>query len=113
MGRMSIGYGAGAGLTDRKLNDKSGTETISLSSSNIPPHSHTISDPGHSHSIDYVSGLLRFPSSGIVYDILYYNGSNKNTTTNQTGITSTNSYGSATPFNVMNPFLVLNYIIKS
>jgi microcystin-dependent protein len=41
-GRVPIGQGRGVGLTNRTLGEAAGTEEITLLSSQIPPHSHTL-----------------------------------------------------------------------
>ncbi|MXO90563.1 phage tail protein [Altererythrobacter aquaemixtae] len=40
-GRTVVGQGTGAGLTPRPLGQRSGTETVTLNSTQIPAHSHT------------------------------------------------------------------------
>lgn len=39
-GRIPVGDGTGAGLTNRVLGQKFGTETVTLTVDNLPPHSH-------------------------------------------------------------------------
>ncbi|BAY64994.1 phage tail collar domain-conataing protein [Calothrix brevissima NIES-22] len=51
-GRGLIGAGQGSGLTNRTLGQSGGQETVTLSTSQIPSHTHGINDPGHSHSIN-------------------------------------------------------------
>ena len=41
-GRVPMGMGAGAGLTNRKIGEKGGTETVTLDVSQIPSHSHPL-----------------------------------------------------------------------
>ena len=40
-GRTPIGQGQGIGLTNRIIGEKIGTETVTMTSSNLPPHTHT------------------------------------------------------------------------
>jgi microcystin-dependent protein len=49
-GRVSVGAGAGAGLTNRALGSKFGEESHTISLTELPVHSHTIPDPGHIHT---------------------------------------------------------------
>src|SRR5262249_6492151 len=49
-GRVSVGSGQGAGLTNRALGAKFGEESHALSVGELPVHSHTIPDPGHIHT---------------------------------------------------------------
>jgi len=48
-GRVLGGVGSGAGLTARTTGAKVGTETHTLTISEMPSHSHDVTDPGHSH----------------------------------------------------------------
>jgi microcystin-dependent protein len=59
-GRVTIGTGAGAGLTNRGLTAKGGSETTVLTVAQLPAHTHTatqpahthyVNDPGHAHSV--------------------------------------------------------------
>ncbi len=54
-GRVLGTLGQGAGLTNRTLGASVGTENHTLSVGEIPSHSHTITDPGHTHT--YVNQL--------------------------------------------------------
>jgi microcystin-dependent protein len=54
-GRVLGTLGQGASLTNRTLGNSVGTETHTLSVGEMPSHSHTITDPGHTHT--YVNQL--------------------------------------------------------
>jgi len=54
-GKTVIGVGAGSGLSNRNVGDSGGEEQHTLSTGEIPSHSH--SDLGHTHSIPLVVGL--------------------------------------------------------
>jgi len=41
-GRVAIGMGSGAGLTNRVVGEKGGTESITITNSNLPMHTHTV-----------------------------------------------------------------------
>lgn len=49
-GRVLGAIGSGTGLTPRNLGDTVGAETHTLTTSEMPSHSHGVTDPGHAHS---------------------------------------------------------------
>lgn len=49
-GRVLGTLGQGTGLTNRILGTSVGAETHTLTTGEIPSHSHTINDPGHTHT---------------------------------------------------------------
>jgi microcystin-dependent protein len=51
-GRVAIGAGQGAGLTNRILGNTLGVESVTLVVSQMPPHTHSINDPGHNHGVN-------------------------------------------------------------
>jgi sugar lactone lactonase YvrE/microcystin-dependent protein len=131
-GRTPIGTGTGSSLTARTLGQTGGAETHTLTTNEMPSHSHSgttatdgvhshgINDPGHSHVYTRPrTQNLGFGNFGNVTDGM----SDFNTTTSVTNITinnsvghthtfNTNATGSGAAHNNMQPFLVVNYIIK-
>jgi len=87
-----------------------GATTVTLTTSNMPAHTHTVTDPTHFHaqggtalniaSGNYVPGGSTIPYAGT------------NTAAASTGI-SINTAGSGTSFNILNPYYALAYIMKS
>ena len=51
-GRSPIGAGSGPALSNRALGSTGGEETHTLSTAEMPYHSHTIVDNGHSHTVN-------------------------------------------------------------
>ena len=106
-GRVGIGAGQSADLTNRIMGEKSGVETHALNVDEMPAHNHGVNDPGHAHSIPIRSE--GFADIGPDDDVSQ--GSGYNTGSSTTGITINNT-GSGLPHNNMQPFLVIRYLIK-
>ncbi len=109
--RQVMGAGSGAGLTSRSLGQTGGEENHTLTINEMPVHNHGVTDPGHAHS--YVNNVgdqntdNAFATQTAADDADY----NQTTGSSTTGI-SINNAGGGQSHNVMDPFLVLNYIIK-
>jgi microcystin-dependent protein len=115
-GRTGIGAGQGLGgaLSNRTLAQTLGEETHTLTVAEMPAHTHSVNDPGHSHSLTYGQAAN---GSGSLLPPRFDAGFNFSTTTQpaHTGITIGSNGGNngvTVPHNVMQPSLVLNYIIK-
>ena len=92
-GRFILGQGQGPNLTNRSLNDISGSENKQLNISEMPSHTHSIYELTDTFPGGYNN----------------HGGTNayKNTSNKQTG-----SVGVGAAFNKMPPFYVLAYIMK-
>ncbi len=115
-GRALVGAGTYTdpvlGSITRTLAESSGAASHVLVTGEMPVHNHTTNDPGHSHTLPYknptpvggvdVTGWV--PNTGVV--------GNFTTSTATTGVT-TNNNGGGGAHNNMQPFLVINYIIKT
>lgn len=122
-GRVPVGAGTGPGLTPRVLGEKGGTENTTLLINQLPAHTHAValtvtvsaSNAQATTSVPAAANSLAAP-----YDILNanpiagYTNTAPNTPLNigggnvagQTAIT-----GGSQPFSIMQPYLVVNYII--
>ncbi len=103
MGRFPLGAGAGAGLTTRTRGEKAGQQAIT----DVPSHDHNLQlDSGASTNTVSVTtsctGERTTASNGLSENYLQ-SANNQSLNVVATGSASVN---------VMNPFLVLNYIIK-
>lgn len=109
-GRTPIGAGDGPGLTSRRQGDIGGAEQHSLSISEMPSHTHTLYDPGHTHrsNIHWLS-----PNGGPIGGgtSIYENAGTDETTRSFTNI-QVNYTGSSAAHNIMQPYGVLQFIIK-
>ena len=99
------------------LGSSAGADSIQLDISNLPRHGHQINDPGHQHPAVFQGTGFAASDGG--------NGNRANfpgtTSVAVTGITvfpslddlGGNPIPGSAPFNITNPFLVLNYIIRA
>lgn len=133
-GRVPVGSGSGAGLTARTRGQASGAETVVLGISNLPSHTHgmthnhptatTNTEPAHSHlppagATHYVysgnnsNAGLSFSAGGVLGGTTGNAGAHSHTVTiSNSSKTETDPAGSGTAVDNMQPYLVVNYIIK-
>lgn len=134
--RALVGMGQGSGLTNRVLAATGGEETHALSIAELAAHTHGgatgnanathnhgVTDPSHQHNSTNGNSFL---TTGATYQQTgagaSWAASNNHTATATTGITvdnaspthnhSISSQGSGTAHQNMQPFLVLNHIVK-
>jgi len=92
-----------------------GSTTATLTTNNLPAHTHTatVTDPGHAHG--YTSPHVNAQNiDGATSFVPYVDGIASTTSSAFTGISVTNSStGSGTSFSVLNPYYALAYIMKS
>jgi len=89
-----------------------GSSSVTLTTNNLPAHTHTLTDPGHFHAqggtaLNISSG--NYAANGGAGAIPY---NTTNTSTATTGITIS-STGGGTSFSVLNPYYALAYIQKA
>jgi microcystin-dependent protein len=111
-GRVPVGKNGG---TFGTLAGTGGAETNTLTANNLPAHTHPITDPGHSH---YNGARIGGGSSGwgTVVNAGYTGGADQPywyTGGSGTGITVNNNSTTNSAVNNLQPYLVLNYIIKA
>lgn len=107
-GRVIGTIGTGSGLSARSLGDTVGAETHTLTVAEMPSHSHTITDPGHSHSIPLQSE--GFADMGPDDDVT--NGSGYNSSISTTGITVNNTGGGGAHNNMQPTIFMGNVFIQ-
>lgn len=96
-GRAIVGQGAGSGLTARSMGATGGAETHTLSTDEMPSHSHNVANTVQKSGLNTPSGL---DNDGSEIDTV------------NTVSTASTSDGGGQAHNNMQPFAVLNYIIK-
>jgi len=119
LGRSLAGAGTGAGLTSRPLATSDGTETHTLSGTELTSHAHGIVDPGHVHYIpsgQYVwiaIGTTPVDNnlSGLTVS-MPYSTSNINYVDARVTDISISAVGSNQPFSIMEPRAYLNIMVK-
>jgi microcystin-dependent protein len=117
-GRVAIGVGAGAGLTNRILGVPGGSETHTLTTSELPAHTHTGTTDATTVSLNDATSVVRAPGGGDNIDISGGGGiSGGNAVSNITADShthtfTTNSTGGGNAHTIMQPYLPLYYIIK-
>lgn len=125
-GRTSIGSGAGSGLTARTLAGTGGEEAHILTTPEMPSHTHTQNAHTHTQDAHSHSGLLPrtydYFSTGsnttgtnvglALGDNTISSTSKTTVATNQNTTATNQNTGGDTAHNNMQPFAVLNKIIK-
>ena len=105
-GRAPMHPGRGPGLTARRLGQRGGTETVTLSEAQMPAHSHTLR--GYDRRGNSAVPTNQFFAEG--RDGIPYNSSTTSNLVSTASNTLQNSGGSQA-HNNLQPFLTMNYII--
>jgi microcystin-dependent protein len=93
-GRVSVTAGTGIGLTNRVLGAVGGEENHLLTLNEIPAHTHT------------------YDKQNGIQNIVAVDGAGITAADDPITVTNTSSAGGGAAHNVMQPFIVLNHIIK-
>jgi microcystin-dependent protein len=113
MGRTPVGTGQGAGLSNYTLGEMTGTETTTLTINNLPPHVHNGSvtvTPRGGNSADDTNATSNWPGQAMnAYaptptPATFMQGPNVISTT-------IGAAGGGQPFEILTPYLTLNYVI--
>lgn len=108
-GRFIVGVGSN-GTTSYSAKDRGGADSITLSSDQLPSHTHAVTDPGHSHTYGYLNPI---GGSGF-YGGSYWGPGNSSGTSesSKTGITL-GSTGGGKSFDNRPIYFALCYIMKT
>lgn len=115
-GRVPLGAGQGAGLTNRTLGQKNGAENVTLNQNQMPMHTHTtqlaISNETGTTNTPTSSDMLAVPANLGPNPVKTYGTA---TTTNKTTISgiTTGTSGSTLPHDNMMPYTTITYIIAT
>ncbi|MCX6915743.1 MAG: tail fiber protein, partial [Verrucomicrobia bacterium] len=112
-GRFVLGSGTGSGLTARSVGQAGGEENHALTTSEMPSHTHGVTDPGHGHNFTFHDSESDGWNGGAfqLTDRTPRNTGAAELLPAFTGI-SLQSNGSNTAHNTMPPFYVLAYIMR-
>jgi microcystin-dependent protein len=122
MGGSAGGGNFGSVVTDNgtivctTLGSKGGSATHILTASEIPAHSHTITDPGHGHNLleaqSPATTALAYPAPGAGPQIGGSMGSGV-VVSNTTGIAATNNNtGGGNAQVILQPTIIVNYLLR-
>jgi microcystin-dependent protein len=106
-GRVPVGQGQGPGLSSYELGEVSGTENTTLLVTNLPQHSHALIATSEAGSTSDPTGAFLGNTGALDRE---YNASGTHVQMNAAAIGLS---GGSQPFNNLQPFVVLNYIIAA
>jgi microcystin-dependent protein len=99
----SFPLGAGAAA----LGSSGGSDSVTLTTSELPAHTHSITDPGHAHT---TLATASTNTTGTDPGDVTTGGMTGSATT---GITGTNSTGSGNSFSILPPYAAVVWMIKT
>jgi microcystin-dependent protein len=119
-GRFLLGEGNGDNLTNRAVNTKGGEETITIEANNLPKHNHSgTSDTDGAHNHKYHSPDGRNGAAGVHNNDKWFYSGKEATSTDNSGAhshsftTTDNDAHEKIAIDIMPPYYVIKYIIKS
>ena len=106
-GRLPMSQGNGAGLTPRVMGEAAGTENVSILTSNLPSHNHTLAVDGNAGGKTNPGSNFLGTVAGNATEKMYSAGpSNATMAPSAIGLT-----GSSIPLGILPPYLVVNFCI--
>jgi len=107
-GRGPVGVGNGAGLTPIVLGEQAGLQSVTLITSNLPPHNHPVNCDNNASSATTPGGNIPGLAGDRSATMTVYSNAAPNAQMNpqMCGVT-----GGGVPFSNADPFLGLNFII--
>jgi len=107
-GRLPVHQGPGPGLTERRMGQRYGSEKVTLSTNEIPPHNHPMQGSNDQANSASVKDHL---VANIYPDITYISDATDLNRLRTFRDDATETTGSDAPHENRMPFLCLNYII--
>lgn len=109
-GRVANHFGQGPGLSNYTQGEASGTETVTLLSTEIPAHNHPVYANNTTGNTNSPEGAILAAFGTSLPPEGPYTSGNPNTTLGANAVGPT---GGSQPHNNLSPFLTLNYIIAT
>lgn len=109
-GRVPMHWGQGPGLTPYLWGQQAGSESVTLTSVQLPPHAHTFAVPGVTAPGNTSNVGTGQVLAGVNSTVKPYSTSNPDTTL-KPGITG--ATGASQPVSVMQPYLSVTFIIAT
>lgn len=106
--RGPVGNGNGPGLTPITLGEQAGAQWVTLLTSNLPAHNHTVACDNTGQTSTAPSGLIPGVSNDRTTSLPVYSGNPANAQMNPA---MCGAAGGSQPFTNSDPFLGLNFII--
>lgn len=114
-GRVAVGTGTGPGLPNVQLGQKAGTNTVTLTTANMPAHNHqvvgNINIPCFNDEGGNTNPGSAFPAASSVAGTKMYNTTADGTLGPTPINLPTTVSGNSSPISIMQPYLGMNYII--
>ena len=115
-GRIPVGIGAGQGLTPITLGEAAGSENVTLTVNNLPPHDHTtvvtLPASAQNGTSQSPAGLVpAFTSDGAAANVLAYGASDNVTKLAPSSPQASSVTGAGLPAEIRNPYLGLQFLM--
>ncbi len=104
-GRMPLGNGSGPGVSNKTLGEIGGTETVTILTTQMPAHTHTVNAQTAAGNTNVPTGNILGNAGGFDND---FSNTAPNTTMNANMVSTT---GGNQPVSIMQPYLVIGYYI--
>jgi microcystin-dependent protein len=108
-GRVALNQGQGPGLSNYVIGQTSGTESVTLTTDQIPSHSHIATLRGNSEEANSQEASNK--SFGVAENNIYNSNNPENGETLNSGSVQVAPVGGNQPHNNMQPYLTVNYCI--
>ena len=112
-GRVAVGTGQGPGLANITLGQLSGTTSVTLTTGNMPAHTHPLTGTVSPQGNQGATGLSNDPSNRRLAGTNIFTGAATDLATMAPAVSTLaiGVTGGSQPFSIMPPYLGMNYII--